>query len=432
MPKAIVVVSTIILFGILAGAIGYMLTHSEPIQPEPAAPPISKNKCEQKAKVDMACSMVGYEFDSGQKKCVAINGAGCIDKLPFRSLKECQEACEVKTEIKSAIAGEEFLITLDANPSTGYSWEADFDENYLMLRSKEFVSDKVSPEMAGAGGKEVFTFAPLKAGETAITMNYGRSWESKPSEIKVFRYSIKEKTAQNQTIVVSTDKTEYGQGEMIKIVVNNGLENPILYSGSGDRFWSIEYFEDGRWVNPYSKKGGDFQLTEKNIGDACYIALYERSFPEELASQSNLTAQWNQKICPFGTEGLDKPKIVRYIESGKYRLVFYYGFKISSSDPFEISEPKAVYSNEFAIKEKAAADTIDFYSCNIDLDCIAVNKNYCGCNAGGSATAINKRYLADWKGERAWQEGVACPAVMSDDPSCFGKPKCINNECVLQ
>lgn len=157
-----------------------------------------------------------------------------------------------------------------------------------------------------------------------------------------------------EEVVISTDKTEYEQGEIIKIVVNNGLNKPVLYSRAEGQFWSIEYFEDGRWVNPYSKKSGDFQLTEKNIGDACYIALYERSFPEELTSQSNLTAEWNQKICPFGTEGFDKPKIVEYIESGKYRLVFYYGFKISSNDPFIISESKAVYSNEFTIKEKTA------------------------------------------------------------------------------
>lgn len=157
-------------------------------------------------------------------------------------------------------------------------------------------------------------------------------------------------------ITIVTDKTEYEQGEIIKIVVNNGLDKSILYSNGGGRFWDIEYFADDKWINPDYKEGDGFQLTKKNIGEVCYIALYERSFPEELTSQLNLTAQWNQKICPFGIEGPDKPKIVKYIESGKYRLVFGYGFEISSNDPFKISEPTVVYSNEFTIKEKTAID----------------------------------------------------------------------------
>ncbi len=93
---------------------------------------------------------------------------------------------------KDAYLGKDFLITLRANPSTGYSWNAKFDEKYVTLRSKDFVSDRVSPDTIGSGGTEVFTFAPIKAGETLITMASGRSWESKPTEIKVFKYDIKE------------------------------------------------------------------------------------------------------------------------------------------------------------------------------------------------------------------------------------------------
>ncbi len=99
------------------------------------------------------------------------------------------------SDIREAVLGEDFLITMPSNPSTGYSWTADFDKNYLFLRSKDFVPDRVSPETVGAGGTEVFTFAPIKAGETIITMGYGRSWESKPSERRIFKYNITGKTA---------------------------------------------------------------------------------------------------------------------------------------------------------------------------------------------------------------------------------------------
>ncbi len=93
---------------------------------------------------------------------------------------------------REAVLGQDFLITLPANPTTGYSWKAKFDENYLSLRSKDFVADKASPDTVGSGGTEVFTFNPIKAGEVMITMSYERSWENIPTEIKVFKYTIRE------------------------------------------------------------------------------------------------------------------------------------------------------------------------------------------------------------------------------------------------
>lgn len=154
----------------------------------------------------------------------------------------------------------------------------------------------------------------------------------------------------NSGVIISTDKTEYNKGEIIKIVVNNKLDTSVLYSSGGDRFWSIEYFKDGKWIDPGYEEGGGFQLTEKNVGETCYIALYERMPPVELKSGSNLSGQWNQKICPFGTASPADPRIVRYIERGQYRLTFIYGFEISSDDPYRLSDFQTVYSNSFTIK----------------------------------------------------------------------------------
>lgn len=39
-----------------------------------------------------------------------------------------------------------------------------------------------------------------------------------------------------QEVTIATDKTEYEQGETIKITVRNGLDVPVLYYGGGDRF----------------------------------------------------------------------------------------------------------------------------------------------------------------------------------------------------
>lgn len=144
--------------------------------------------------------IANYTFDAFKSGTFRINisySKGCNDGKPV-SQANCK-ASNVKYsaeftvfEAKQAVIGEDFLIILPSNPSTGYSWTADFDKNYLTLRSKDYVADKVSPETVGAGGTEVFTFTPIKAGEVTIAMNYERSWENIPTETKVFKYTIKE------------------------------------------------------------------------------------------------------------------------------------------------------------------------------------------------------------------------------------------------
>lgn len=157
-------------------------------------------------------------------------------------------------------------------------------------------------------------------------------------------------TQTKSEIIISTDKNQYTEGEIIDIVVKNGLDKSILYSSGGDRFWDIEYFIDNNWIDPAYEKGGGFQLTNEKMGDACYISLYERMPPIKLESQSSISIQWNQKICPFGTEHPSEPRTVKYIESGKYRLVFNYGFEISEDDPYRILNFQKIYSNIFTIE----------------------------------------------------------------------------------
>ncbi len=58
------------------------------------------------------------------------------------------------------------LIALDSNPSTGYSWEADYDETKLELVEETFEADAYAAEnIVGAGGTELF---PLQGAEKAM------------------------------------------------------------------------------------------------------------------------------------------------------------------------------------------------------------------------------------------------------------------------
>ncbi len=83
-----------------------------------------------------------------------------------------------------------FRIFLDSNPTTGYSWQAAFDDSFLELMNHSFDPD---PSGAiGAGGKERFTFLPIRAGETTIHMSCKRPWESGSADERSFVILIRE------------------------------------------------------------------------------------------------------------------------------------------------------------------------------------------------------------------------------------------------
>lgn len=72
--------------------------------------------------------------------------------------------------------GKEFKISLNANPTTGFTWEASFDENFIELKNKTY---EITSDRIGGGGKEIITFMPIKLGKAIITFNYKRPWEKK-------------------------------------------------------------------------------------------------------------------------------------------------------------------------------------------------------------------------------------------------------------
>lgn len=77
-----------------------------------------------------------------------------------------------------------FVVTLDANPTTGYQWTVvDYDKELLQLTSSTY--RRPDTKLIGAGGKMLYTFTLCKGkkypDQTAITFLYARSWEKKES-----------------------------------------------------------------------------------------------------------------------------------------------------------------------------------------------------------------------------------------------------------
>ncbi len=91
------------------------------------------------------------------------------------------------TEMKVNL-NEEFSLSFEANPTTGYRWEAIYDKDLLELKSG--IYEPYSLETIGGGGKEKFTFIPIKPGETTIIMRYKRAWEREAFEEKTIKIII--------------------------------------------------------------------------------------------------------------------------------------------------------------------------------------------------------------------------------------------------
>lgn len=86
---------------------------------------------------------------------------------------------------------QEFVIALGSNPTTGYSWHENYDENMIKLVEKTYeLGEEAKEGVVGAGGIEYFRFKALQAGKTEIIVTYKRPWEKEEVEQKVFPVNI--------------------------------------------------------------------------------------------------------------------------------------------------------------------------------------------------------------------------------------------------
>jgi inhibitor of cysteine peptidase len=95
--------------------------------------------------------------------------AGCVG---VKTYKDVGENIDISV-------GQEFIIALGSNQTTGYSWQASYDETMLELVGGEstYEADETDEPAMGSGGTEFFRFKALKAGEIEITMTYAQHWE---------------------------------------------------------------------------------------------------------------------------------------------------------------------------------------------------------------------------------------------------------------
>jgi len=88
------------------------------------------------------------------------------------------------------IVGREFVITLDANATTGYEWQLanPIDSNLINLMRSEYIPYKTG--LVGSGGKSIWTFKAIQAGKAQISFKYIRPWEKDTPPVKEAKYIV--------------------------------------------------------------------------------------------------------------------------------------------------------------------------------------------------------------------------------------------------
>jgi inhibitor of cysteine peptidase len=185
MPKTIIAIIIVI---VLAG-LGYWVYQST-IVPEEITTEGSKICVDSKDCVVFGetgdCNCGCYNKDdlpsstSGECFCQAPDSCECLAGMCEGVFKENQQI-----EAKN---GEKFFVTLEANPTTGYGWQVDFDPVYIELLVKNYVPS--SPELIGSGGEEIFEFLAKESGGTAITFSYQRPWEEESIKEEIYEITI--------------------------------------------------------------------------------------------------------------------------------------------------------------------------------------------------------------------------------------------------
>lgn len=112
-----------------------------------------------------------------QNNAIVIFAAAILFSVIGREISFGQTAQNPVSTAIEVNVGENAVISLEANHSTGYSWQLakPVDAEMLQFVDKQYETDE--SQLIGGGGKEVWTFKALKSGKTEMTFNYVRPWE---------------------------------------------------------------------------------------------------------------------------------------------------------------------------------------------------------------------------------------------------------------
>jgi inhibitor of cysteine peptidase len=87
-------------------------------------------------------------------------------------------------------AGQELIIQLDGNPTTGYTWEAKNLDTNMFIQVGDVQFSSSNPKLVSSGGTQTMTLRVLNTGTSTLTLIYHRPWEKDVQPLKTFTVTV--------------------------------------------------------------------------------------------------------------------------------------------------------------------------------------------------------------------------------------------------
>ena len=86
--------------------------------------------------------------------------------------------------------GNVLVITLKANPTTGYTWDVVEPLDEQVMQQVGEIEFKPESDLIGAGGVQIIRFEIVNAGRAALKLVYHRPWETDVEPLKTFAIQV--------------------------------------------------------------------------------------------------------------------------------------------------------------------------------------------------------------------------------------------------
>lgn len=119
------------------------------------------------------------------------SSSGNCDAVPVIDPTPLALTSSANGESTSTSLGDTITITLEGNPTTGYSWSEAADDSQSILQAQGApVYNTTGTVMPGSGGEYVFTFVAVADGDATINLNYARPFETDAEPAETFTTDI--------------------------------------------------------------------------------------------------------------------------------------------------------------------------------------------------------------------------------------------------
>jgi inhibitor of cysteine peptidase len=86
--------------------------------------------------------------------------------------------------------GQTLVVTLEGNPTTGYSWEVVEPLYGQVLRQMGEPEFKAESEALGAGGEQTLRFEAVNTGKMTLKLVYHRPWEKGVDPLETYSIQV--------------------------------------------------------------------------------------------------------------------------------------------------------------------------------------------------------------------------------------------------